>query len=306
MLDTIQPDPFDPPAIVRDVSAETYHAIDAASSHALTTLLDRSPAHVRGMEDKPSDALTLGTITHSAVLEPSTMAYRYRTQPKIEGSQQSNAYKQALAEWLASELGRQGLPEVDKKTERDRLDAQIALLRADLNRAGICEAKQEHLDIAQRCRDAVYAHPTLRPLLADFDPEVTMIARDPQTNLKLKSRVDALPSGHDVLLDLKTAQDASHDGFLRAARNFRYAMQPALYTYVWQLITDRPAAFLFIAVETAPPFGVQLFELEPEVFKKARQKMRVGLDRWATCVERGVWPNYSHGIATLDIPSWAI
>ena len=303
----IQPsDPFDPPAILHGVPAETYHALDAASSHNLTTLLDRSPAHVRGMEEEESNALSLGTLVHTAILEPAMLARRYRAQPVIKGSPQANAYKRALAEWLAGVLGRAQLPEVDAQTEKDRLDAQLALLRADLEKAGIYEAKQEALDIAERCRDRVYAHPFLRPLLADFEPEVTLIARDPGTGLKLKARVDALPNGHDVLLDLKTAQDASSNGFHRAARNYRYAMQPALYTYTWQLITGLSAAFLFIAVETAPPFGVQLFELTQDGFERARQKMRVGLDRWAACVAAGHWPNYPHEVAQLDLPSWAI
>lgn len=118
-----------------------------------------------------------------------------------------------------------------------------------------------------------------------------------------KARPDIIKDS--ILYDLKSAADASFDGFTRAAYSFGYHRQAAWYLDVVAAATGIPLrGFGFIAVEKEAPYEVQVFLASPEFIAKGRQENRANLELYRACEARGEWPGYPDVIQTLGLPRW--
>jgi len=258
------------------VSFEEYKAIDAANAHGLM-LFERSPAHFywsKTNQTEPTPAQQLGTLAHMAILEPDEFKRLVRVEPNV--NKRTKAGKTQLEEW------RDSLPE----------NAVIASL--------------EQVELCLQMATAVQDQPYAKALLSDGNAEQTMLWTDSDTGVACKARADWICSGHDVLVDLKTAQDASMNAFQRASGNFRYHMQAAFYTMASEACGLSGRAFIFIVVETAPPFGVALYQLDEEAMHAGHVRIRHALERYADCLSSGKWPMYPTEIQTLTLSKWAL
>jgi exodeoxyribonuclease VIII len=156
-------------------------------------------------------------------------------------------------------------------------------------------------ETCQRIRDAVWNHPTCQDLLSEGIAEQSAWWLDPDTLLLCKCRPDWNRPG--VLVDLKTAVDASHAGFARAVERYRYHVQAAYALDGW------PSAggggleqFLFIAVEKSPPFAIGLYELSPTTLRQGRHRYQQTLRTVEDCLTRQQWPGYDPAITLIDLP----
>lgn len=98
--------------------------------------------------------------------------------------------------------------------------------------------------------------------------------------------------------DLKTCQDASPEGFMRAAHNLDYHLQAAIYRAVFNV--DK---FFWIAVETSAPFNVQVYQQSEEAKLYSDRRLYNLIQqyqRWD-----GNPQGYSSQILQLDLPRWA-
>src|SRR5512143_2033910 len=123
-------------------------------------------------------------------------------------------------------------------------------------------------DTCRHVRDAVHGHPTARALLSDGAAEQSAWWLDPETGLLCKCRPDWSRPG--LLLDLKTASDASPAGFFRALERYRYHVQAAYALDGWpQAGGGAVDQFLFVVVEKALPYAVALYELSSALLDTA-------------------------------------
>lgn len=268
------------PGIYPDIPFEDYRAIDAASSHALATLLDKSPAHLHGMERQPSAAMALGTLAHLLILEP-----------------EREADEIAVA------------PECDRRTKAGKADWEAFQADSD----GKLIVTHEQYRVANAMRESVQRHSIARLLFAQGTAEQTLIATDPESGALCKGRLDWLPTGHDVLVDLKTCQSAAPVDVARDAGKYRYFQQASFYCHLWHLITGERRPFLFVFVESAPPFDVAIYELDQDALDAGARRFRDALAIWVECQASGVWPGYlwdrsanAHRIETISLPRWAL
>lgn len=149
-------------------------------------------------------------------------------------------------------------------------------------------------------REAVWNHRTCQDLFWEGHAERTAYWIDPGTFLLCKIRPDW--SWGKVLVDLKTAVDASPTGFVWAVRRYLYHLQAAFYVDGWEAAGGEPIEeFIFIAVEKTPPFAVGLYRLPESALMRGRELYRQGLDIFNRCLTRQSWPSYSQEIVTLDI-----
>lgn len=108
-----------------------------------------------------------------------------------------------------------------------------------------------------------------------------------------------------ILVDLKTAEDASPDGFERSAHNYRYHVQAAWYWDGYVQMTGKiPQAFAFVVVEKEAPFHVQVYIATPEFIEYGRQLYMRDLNRLIECEAKGEWPGYATGPLDLNLPRW--
>lgn len=163
---------------------------------------------------------------------------------------------------------------------------------------------QDQLDIATGVVESIRKHPKAAALLSGGEAEVSLFWDDSETGYQCKGRVDYLRPG-GVIVDLKTTKDASLNEFKRSIANFGYHRQQAMYKDGYAAATGNEcAAFVFVAVETKPPYAVGVYMLDDESEQKGRNEYQELLKQFASCQESGEWPAYSDDIEIIELPNW--
>jgi len=249
-----------------NLPAADYHRLPRASKSGLDKIA-RSPAHYKCRELKePSKAMRIGTALHSLVLE----GVEPLVMPEFSG-------KGSVAlrdEWKAAHAGHLILSE------------------------------DEAADVWGMC-GSISAHPIAGPAFRrpDGRAEVSALWTCPETGIACKSRFDwLLPS---AIVDLKTAADASREGFARSVATYRYHVQDAFYSQAAASSELRIEHFLFVVVEPCAPYAVAIYQLDDEAREFGRRLYLRDLRTYQQCVERDEWPAYPAEISTLSLPKWA-
>jgi hypothetical protein len=306
-------------AVVYNLPFAEYLEAPGASKHRLADLIDKSPRAMREGESKPSAAMDFGTLVHRLVLEPDKPV---AVRPE-NANRASNDNRVAWVDWLLSlGLDKPELPDKRSMAPGQILDIAINALMAQLEKRDILVATQQDMDKAQRIRDAVLAAEVLvadesytgAELFSDGDAEVSLFAKDPETGVLCKGRVDYLPKQRGILLDLKTAQDCAYSEFARAAAKYGYHLQDALYGRLASWALGGPIRpMLFVVVSSEPPYDVAFYELDGVARLAGWQKIRHALEIWRRCERTGKWPGVgwdwdrgAYTIQTLSLPKWAL
>ena len=274
--------PFTPGAegVFRDVPAETYHKAPGASNSMLKHLNPpaRLPVYL-GEKREPSVAFVLGTMTHTLVLEPDAPLPLVALRGDPDKDDRFNFRKTAGKAW------------------RDQQEA-----------AGLVILKEDEYESVKRMCAGIAAHPLCQAIFANGESELSCFARHKDTDILRKFRLDWLPSAGDALVDVKTCQDegASEENFSKTLYDLRYFVQAAYYLDGWNALNpDNPRKhFVFVAVEKAPPFLVNVFHVEPYTLDLGREQYERDLWNYRKCSRLNVWPGYGEGSTELAIPVW--
>ena len=153
---------------------------------------------------------------------------------------------------------------------------------------------------------ALAAHPAASRLLARCrEREKSIFWEDPATGIACKGRLDGYDPAAALILDLKTARDASPRGFAKATAELGYHGQAAFYLN--GLATRGISArFVFAVVEKAPPFAVALYHIDGDELAAGRQLAARCLALHARCAAAGEWPGYAPDVQPLALPRWAL
>ena len=261
---------------VHGLSDTAYHSGSELSSTFLKSLASRSPAHARAALVEPhpeTPALLLGRAVHCRVLEPGTYAGRFVVAPLVD--RRTNAGKSAWADLAAAHPG-------------------ATILTAD------------DAAVVDGIAASIEAHPLARMIFRRGAAEVSGFFTDEVTGAACRIRPDYLRPADSLLIDLKTAQDASPKEFERSIAKFGYHIQAAHYLAGYRAISgDDKGSFLFLAVEKTPPFAVGLYRLDDDAMAEGARVRRRALDLAARCLETGRWPAYSDEVQSISIPRWA-
>jgi hypothetical protein len=270
-------DPKNPvPGVYADLPSDVYHNIKAASNSRLS-LLKRSPAHLRYELDNPqpkSPALALGEAAHLCILQPDLFTGRYVVPPDCD--RRTKDGKATWAAFCADNAGRE-------------------LLAADDH--GRCRA----------IREAVMAHPFARKLLAAAgETELSAVWDDPASGVRCKMRADKVAQDWLTLVDLKTTRDASPDAFEKAIYNFGYHRQGGMYLDGMARNDRVYECYAIIAVETDPPHGVAVYQLDDAALEMGTAELRPLLAKYAECERSGQWGGYPTDIQWISVPARAL
>lgn len=263
---------------------EDYHQGPGLSVSGAKRLLV-SPFHFHALAQPhaappkaPTPAMQNGTLVHCALLEPDQFDLRYVTAP--EGlDKRSKAWRDFAAgseEW--------GI-EVITSVQRDAAMRQAAALRA-------LPAVAELLDAP------------------DGFAERSVYWRDHAHGLLLKCRPDFMsPVAHHkgaILLDVKTAADASPEGFAKSCANFGYYMQDPWYCEgVAAALGVEVHGMVFGVVESEFPHACAAYMLSDEARDFGRQRIARARQVYRDCTASGTWPGYPQDIQVIDLPRWA-
>lgn len=250
---------------------DEYHAYDGISKSGLDKIA-RSPAHYKYAEQKASTRnMVIGTALHTAVLEPELFANEYV------------------------------LTDCKVRTEKAYRDAKTRCGDGDLVLTA-AESKK-----VMNMRKSVFANSeSMKLLSAPGRPELSAICKDPITGVTIRARFDWLTDS-GIAVDLKKTQDVRHQKFIRSVCDYRYHVQDAMYSFIYKQITgDDLQAFMFLAVEEDAPHSCQLYQLDDLAREIGEFYFRRDLNKYAECLDSGVWPHPTTPVSILELPNWAI
>ena len=272
--------------VMHNQSATEYHADPGCSASRLKQL-KRSAAHMRYAMDNPQEptqAMIIGSATHSAILEPDLFVKEWGVLPPGHGS--SKAVKEAKAE-LIVQFG------ADHILKPDAYDNILAM------------------------RDSVLGNALPADLLDGAKTEVSYywaeryIHGTEPLEVDCKARIDALPpedsTWGDCVVDVKTTANGSPEEFRRSCFNFGYHISAAHY-----LAATQRQRFILIVVEKELPHCVAVYELDDDALGLGRADREFLLGQWALCEAEeaaggpDAWPGFPcEEIQELSLPGWA-
>lgn len=254
------------PAVLIDTNMPSaqYHATDAVSASLLKQIA-KSPAHAKAYLEQTQEttpAMLFGTAFHTCVLESERFNDEYVV---FTGDKRTKSGKEAYEALVAS--GKTIITASDYAT--------ITAMAA-----------------------AIGDHPAASKLVrGDGQTEVSMFWEDDDTGLQCKCRPDIWLGR--VIVDLKTTEDASPEGFSRSIQAYGYGIQAAHY-----LAGSGADAFIFVAVEKKAPYAVAVYQLDALSLEISEMKRRDMLQLWASCRESDSFPAYSDECQLISLPGW--
>lgn len=265
--------------VVLGMSNEDYHSSDGISKSGLD-LIAQSPLHYwsKYLDPKreprvPTPAMVLGTSIHTAVLEPERFANEYLVAPAV-----------------------------DKRTKDGKATWEAFVADCEANEKTPISASD--LNVCNSIASVVRSHQTAIELLGSGTAEVSMFWEDEATGVLCKCRPDWLTDSN-IVVDLKSTVDASPEGFMKSAFNYRYWVQAAWYLDGIERATGkRPEAFVFVAFEKEAPYACGFYYATEEMIDAGRQEYRRLLDNYADCLATKNWRGYSPELQPLAMPAW--
>ena len=256
------------PAVLIDTAmpAAQYHATDAVSASLLKQIA-KSPAHAKAylqQQQEPTAAMLFGTAFHTCVLESERFNDEYAVFTGDKRTKEGKATYEALV-----------------------ANGQTIITATD------------YATITAMA-SAIGDHPAASNLVrGDGQTEVSMFWDDDKTGLQCKCRPDIWLG--KVIVDLKTTEDASPEGFARSIQNYGYGIQAAHY-----LAGSGADSFIFVAVEKKAPYAVAVYELDPLSLDICEKQRRSLLEYWANCREAEMYPAYSDDCQLISLPAWTM
>jgi len=281
-----------------DMSNKQYHSTPAISASWLK-MMNKSAYHVWYhfiSKDRPpsiqTQAMMLGSLTHTLVLEPEKLSAEYVIVP--EGIDKRSKDGKAFF----AEIEESGKTPV-KQADFDHCAAMANALRDDAFFMLLRQNKHEN--------------------------ERTFFWDDPRTGLACKMRPDTVihpcelfPNG--VVTDVKTTADASPAGFgrqffalgyhIQAAHNaigFMRAFgrgEPEFWRDGEELKSNLPL-FVFECVEKDAPHVTQCYTVPADVMEYGIRVVEELMDSAEYCFEHDAWPGYANvSPVEIAVPGW--
>ena len=250
-----------------DLSDEEYFAEDALNNSYLWQLINKTPAHAQIGIDK-TDAMTLGSAVHLAVLQPEISSNLI-----VQGPE-----------------NRRGKAWTEAKKDAE-INNKILLTGADYIQC-------------MQMRDSVYRNATAATILTQKGTVYEKAAFFEVDGTQCKCKVDAAQG--NTIIDLKTSVDASPDGFSHSIAKYGYHQQHALYKYGYAQASGKAVDhFIFVVIEKSPPYACAIYELDAMSEKEGWASAQRAIEIHNECVKENHFHAYSSEKVMLSLPPWS-
>ncbi len=283
-----------------EMTNDEYHASEGISKSHLDYIASRrrSPLHYwqkyinpdREPEEKTYE-MVRGSAIHSAILQPEVAEKMMVI--GLAHARRSKAEKEAWAEFEAKHANQYILKPADFDEAlrvRDRFWSHP--VASGLVQDGIAEqsffAVREVPDYDDEDGGLIIDHETGKPILA-----------------QVKCQTDFIRRKFDYIVDLKTTDDASPEGFARSCANYRYPVQAAWYQDTLRaLYGQAPENWILIAMEKSAPYAIGVYFWNQLDVGPGRVAADRDFSRIIKCRRDGVWPDYAEAVQRLEMPKW--
>lgn len=241
--------------------------------------ISESPEKFRYYKDNPqppTPALLFGQVLHKMVLQPDDFDSEFIVAPNID--RRTKAGKEEYADFLL------------------RAEGKTIISADDFNKAAAMCASLRRAPFVDK--------------LLSGECEKEFFWTDEMTGEECKCRVDCITPLDDnrvMVIDLKSASDASNDKFMRDSINYGYDFQTAMYSDGVAKNTGKEVVFVFIVVEKEPPYSVNIFQADELFTRRGYDIFRELIGVYHECKESGEWYGYLgkfNAINNLSLPAW--
>lgn len=256
--------------LIKNYPIEEYHKNDGSLSTSRLKLMLNSPLSFRyPINSESTEAQNLGSAIHVMLLEPNLFKEQFFVYDAMKRPfPESTFAKKENKAWL-----------LKIKTENE---GKIFLT---------AEEKKE-------CEDAtknILKDPIVIELLEGSGwNEASIYWTDFKRKVDLKARPDRLRANM-IIIDVKTAIDASPEGFSRAIGKYRYDIQAAMQIDgVEAHFKKKVPYYFYLAIEKKPPYNYGIYLLDEDTIWTGRNTYKLLLDIVNECRKSDVWQSYSY------------
>lgn len=274
------------PGIYDDIPFQDYLQIPAWSKSTLEPYLVSAAKAQQPV--KTTDAMRVGSLLHTLILEPEKIADQVAIIP--DGNKNAKAFKEAISD-------RFGMAYEGKWSD---MQQAIEAKYPDLL---LCTA--EDMSGYKALAETVKAKPEIRKLMQRSKSEVTVIWENKRGYL-CKARVDSLTDSWAV--DFKSTASSLPNDFKRKALQLGYHRQAAWYTEGLKANGWQGMGFVFVAFEKEAPYHPMIYTIDEELLTYAEQELESALDYAVQCLHSGNYPGYEGPqnllVRTIEAPHW--
>lgn len=293
------PPPAAPGKIARDgkyeLTLDVYHGDccigPSVSSSGLRTIEAKSLAHYwwtspfnpERKDRNETSAMILGSAAHWLLLGEAGFGQRFVMQPE-----EAPDAKGVLGPWHHG-----------KKFCKEWI--------AEQHKAGKSVLTATDLKHVKGMAQMLARHPMIQQGLFAGEAEQSLIVKDPETGIYVKSRPDVLPAAGEIRADLKTTTDASPQACSRTLGEYGLHMQAALVCEVQERLFGWPRKDTdcwLVFIETSPPYAVAIRPIDENAIAYGRVLNRRALRKLATAIEKNEWPGYDTDHETVGLSKW--
>lgn len=272
---------------IYDLPLETYHGDlcvgPSISSSGLKLLAPgsqatpadywlTSPLNPDREDVEPSDQMILGSAAHHLLLGESAFADHFDVRPDEYDSYRSNAAKA----WRDSVVASGKMPLIPAQ-----------------------------LDVVKGMAYQLARHPYAKDLLRG-QVEQSLIWKDRETGIWLKSRPDSIPFDSNMVADLKATQDASAKSVRYRIMDFDYHLQLALARIGMRQVLKRETTdHVLVFISTKKPHNINTKPIDLGMIQSGEVLIRKAVRKFARLLDAGDWPawNDDDGV-TMYQPQW--
>ena len=231
--------------------------------------------YYREHPEEPTPSLIFGQLFHAMALTPDTVWEQFAVMPNVD--RRTKAGKEAFTEFEASAEG--------KTIVTPDMVEQVTAM---------CEALNNN-EFAKK--------------LLKGEKEKPFFWVDEMTGEECKCRADVLTEVGEnlIIVDLKSADCAETEAFMKSAIKYGYDFQSAMYSEGVKINTGREPLFVFIVVEKKPPYAINILQADKLLILRGYDLFREYLGIYHECKESGNWWGYLgryNQINNLGLPAW--
>lgn len=252
------------------MAVEDYFAHPYLGSSTISRARRLSWAHA--MQPFPSTpAMRFGSSFHALIGEPQLFEKMYAKAPKVD--RRTKEGKELYTAFAMANTGKTILTD----EEYDALNGMLA---------------------------SVLCHKIALGCLTGGVAEHSGFTIDTDSGVGIKCRPDYFRS-NGVIVDIKTAEDASADAFQRSLVTYGRHIQTALYLDVMSAVTgEKLNSFVHVVIEKKPPYAIAIYALDDVSIEQGRIEYKKMLAEYAWCKKIDHFPAYKEEVQTISLPPW--
>ena len=267
--------------IYDNLSNKDYHAHKESISRSAIMDFNKSAytywaKHINPNRPEPkvTPAMELGTAFHTLILEPHLFEKNYAIEPE---------------KVLLKDVGRERYEEYKKQVELLTITDKIILSFETMERL-LCMKK------------SLNEHEKAMAFILDGKYEQSYFWLDLNSGLMAKARPDILHA--NIIVDLKTCDDASPRAFQRAMAESGYHVQGAMVQEGIRKLEEREVSNVVnVCVETKYPYSIGIYPIDESALEIGYTKFKQSLLDIKQAKENNDYPHYL--TQTISLPVWA-